>query len=162
MFKISTDLFQVRHGSLSLQTNTRKINKQEKVNKQCQTSFLSRKEEQKKSQKIIPEKLQRKFLKFEESQEKSRKIQKNFRENSWNSRKIPWNSKENSWKIKIPGKNLPDKVSCAGRWRTLFQIFLSVLKSSEMISSVFVSSSSILTLRTLWTSSNNCVKLKQE
>ena len=59
-------------------------------------------------------------------------------------------------------KFLPDKVSWAGLWRTLFQIFLSVLKSSDMISSVSVLSSSILTLRTFWTSSNNCVKLKKK
>lgn len=60
VFKISTDLFQVRHGSLSLQTNTRKINKQENVNKQCQTSFLTRKKNKKN-----PRKFQENFKKFQ-------------------------------------------------------------------------------------------------
>ena len=36
-----------------------KINKQENVNKQCQTSFLTRKEEQKKSPKKTPGKFQK-------------------------------------------------------------------------------------------------------
>lgn len=92
MFKISTDLFQVRHGSLSLQTNTRKINKQENVNKQCQTSFLTRKKNKKKSQKIPG--------KFQKIPENSSKFLK----------KNPGNILE-----KNPEENLPDKVSCAGR-----------------------------------------------
>jgi len=82
VFKISTDLFQVRHGSLSLQTNTRKINKQENVNKQCQTSFLTRKKNKKKSRKKYSKKIPEKF------QENSRKLWKTP-ESSSNFQKIP-------------------------------------------------------------------------
>ena len=94
VFKISTDLFQVRHGSLSLQTNTRKINKQENVNKQCQTSFLTRKKNKENPGKIfrkIPEN-SRKLLKIPGNSRKLQEVAEKFQ-------KIPG---KKSWKH--PGK----------------------------------------------------------
>ena len=56
VFKISTDLFQVRHGSLSLQTNTRK-NKQTRKCKQTVPNVVSYKKRRTKKNpgKNIPE-----------------------------------------------------------------------------------------------------------
>ena len=60
VFKISTDLFQVRHGSLSLQTNTRK-NKQTRKCKQTVPNVISYKKRRTKKNpgKNIPGKFQK-------------------------------------------------------------------------------------------------------
>lgn len=69
VFKISTDLFQVRHGSLSLQTNTRK-NKQTRKCKQTVPNVVSYK---KRRTKKILEKI------FQKIPGKIQKIPKNSR-----------------------------------------------------------------------------------
>ena len=58
VFKISTDLFQVRHGSLSLQTNTRK-NKQTRKCKQTVPNVVSYKKRRTKKFQKIPGKFQK-------------------------------------------------------------------------------------------------------
>jgi len=58
VFKISTDLFQVRHGSLSLQTNTRK-NKQTRKCKQTVPNVVSYKKRRTKKIQKIPGKFQK-------------------------------------------------------------------------------------------------------
>merc|ERR1739844_830712 len=64
VFKISTDLFQVRHGSLSLQTNTRK-NKQTRKCKQTVPNVVSyKKRRTKKSRKKYSRKFQEKSRKY--------------------------------------------------------------------------------------------------
>jgi len=78
VFKISTDLFQVRHGSLSLQTNTRK-NKQTRKCKQTVPNVISYK---KRRTKKIPEKIfqenSRKFLKIPGNSRKLQEVLEKF------------------------------------------------------------------------------------
>jgi len=76
VFKISTDLFQVRHGSLSLQTNTRK-NKQTRKCKQTVPNVVSYKKRRtkKKSRKKYSRKFQEKSRKFLKIPGNSRKLQ---------------------------------------------------------------------------------------
>ena len=57
--------------------------------------------------------------------------------------------------------SLPASVCSGFCWRTLVQRFLNVDKSSEILTNVCSSFSSMLILSTFWTSSNNCVNLKK-
>jgi len=110
VFKISTDLFQVRHGSLSLQTNTRK-NKQTRKCKQTVPNVVSYKKRRTK-------KFQKNYSRqFKENSRKFLKITGNSRKLQEVPEKFQKNPEKNSWKHpgKNPEKNLPDKVSCAGR-----------------------------------------------
>jgi len=95
VFKISTDLFQVRHGSLSLQTNTRK-NKQTRKCKQTVPNVVSyKKKKNKKYSRKFQENSEDFFGKFQKIPKNSRKLYKT----PGSSRKIP---EKKSWKH--PGK----------------------------------------------------------
>ena len=120
MFKISTDLFQVRHGSLSLQTNTRK-NKQTRKCKQTVPNVVSyKKRRTKKSRKKYSRKFQEKSRKFLKIPGNSRKLQ------------VPENSR------KILGKfqkfqQIPEKKS----WKKILETsWKKILRKTYLIRSL--------------------------
>jgi len=106
VFKISTDLFQVRHGSLSLQTNTRKNKQTRKCKQTVPNVFSYKKKRTKRILEKVFQKISTNSRKLQEILEKFQKIPGKFLENFKKFQKIPKKVLEKiletSWKH--PGK----------------------------------------------------------